>query len=137
MSKKRLHTKRTALHFVIRNEQRFALLLGAKNAFRIFMVLSETKGALVIKFLNFIAYLHSEILLFLSICFFGRLDSFFSGDITKISGDITQVSGDMTSGDLTVSRLKLVQLILQLCFVKTAKQRKSTSPWFLKFHIPD
>ena len=30
-------------------EQRFPLLLGTNNAVRIFMVLSETKGALVIK----------------------------------------------------------------------------------------
>ena len=46
---KRLHTKRTTLHFVVKNEQLFPLLLGTKNAFRIFMVLSETKSALVIR----------------------------------------------------------------------------------------
>ena len=49
VSKKRLHTKRTTLHFVVGNEQRFPLLLGTNNALRIFMVLSETKSALVIK----------------------------------------------------------------------------------------
>ena len=32
--KKRLHTKRTTLPFVVGNEQRFPLLLGANNAFR-------------------------------------------------------------------------------------------------------
>ena len=49
MSKKRLHTKRTTLHFVVRNEQHFPLLLGTNNALRIFMMLSETKSASVIK----------------------------------------------------------------------------------------
>ena len=74
--KKRLHTKRTTLHFVVGNE-RFPLLLGTNNALRIFMMLSETKSALVIKkFLNDIAYLQSEIQIFL-VCFFGRLDFFF------------------------------------------------------------
>ena len=48
VSKKRLHTKRTTLHFVVGNE-RFPLLLGTNNALRIFMVLSETKSASVIK----------------------------------------------------------------------------------------
>ena len=55
VSKKRLHTKRTTLHFVVGNEQRFPLLLGTNNALRIFMVLSETKSALVIK--NFLTLL--------------------------------------------------------------------------------
>ena len=49
VSKKRVHTKRRTLHFVVGNEQRFPLLLGTNNALRIFMVLSETKSALVIK----------------------------------------------------------------------------------------
>ena len=49
MRKKRLHTKRTLLHFIVGNEQRFSLLLGTNNALRIFMVLSETKSASVIK----------------------------------------------------------------------------------------
>ena len=49
MSKKRLHTKRKTLHFVVGNEQRFPLLLGTNNALRIFMVSSETKSALIIK----------------------------------------------------------------------------------------
>ena len=42
-------TKRTTLHFVVGNEQRFPMSLGTNNALRIFMVLSETKIALVIK----------------------------------------------------------------------------------------
>ena len=54
VSKKRLHTKRTTLHFVVGNEQRFPLLLGTNNALRIFIELSETKSALVIK--NFQRY---------------------------------------------------------------------------------
>ena len=91
VSKKRLHTKRTTLHFVVGNEQRFPLLLGTNNALRIFMVLSETKSALVIKkFLNVIAYLQSEIQIFLVFVSLGDL-TFFSGDMTKISGNITQV----------------------------------------------
>ena len=49
VSKKRLHTKRPTLHFVVGNEQRFLLLLGTNNALRIFMVLLGTKSALVIK----------------------------------------------------------------------------------------
>ena len=48
VSKKRLHTKRTTLNFVVKYEQRFPLFKRAKNAYRILMVLSETKGALVI-----------------------------------------------------------------------------------------
>ena len=62
VSKKRLHTKRTTLHFFVRNGERFPLLLETNNAFRIvtqtyfnsehtidfcvvkvFMVLLETK----------------------------------------------------------------------------------------------
>ena len=46
VSKKRLHTKRSTLHFFVGNEQRFSLLLGTNNALRIFMVLSETKSTL-------------------------------------------------------------------------------------------
>ena len=49
VSRERLHTKRTTLHFVVRNEQRFPSLLGTNDAFRIFILLSETKSALVIK----------------------------------------------------------------------------------------
>ena len=91
VSKKRLHTKRTTLHFVVGNEQRFPLLSGTNNDLRIFMVLSETKSALVIKkFLNVIAYLQSEIQIFLVFVSLGDL-TFFSGDMTKISGNITQV----------------------------------------------
>ena len=47
--KKRLHTKRTTLDLFVGNEQRFSLLLGTNNILRFFMVLSETKSALVIK----------------------------------------------------------------------------------------
>ena len=90
VSKKRLHTKRTTLHFVVGNEC-FPFLLGTNNALRIFMMLSETKSALVIKkFLNVIAYLQSEIQIFLVFVSLGDL-TFFSGDMTKISGNITQV----------------------------------------------
>ena len=77
MSKKRLHTKRKTLHFVVGNEQRFPLLLGTNNALRIFMVLSETKSALVIKISQrycLFTVWHSDLF---SICFFGRLDFFF------------------------------------------------------------
>ena len=74
------------------------------NAFRIFMVLSETKRALVTKISQpYCLFTVANSDLF-SICFFGRLD-FFSADITKISGNMTQVSGDMTRGDMTLGRL--------------------------------
>ena len=105
VSKKRLHTKRTTLHFVVGNEQRFPLLLGMNNALRIFMVLSETKSALVIKISQrycLFTVWHSDLF---SICFIRRLDFFVSGDITKILGNITQVLGDMTSGEMTLGRL--------------------------------
>ena len=59
VSKKRLHTKRKTLHFVVGNEQRFPLLLGTNNALRIFMVLSETKSALVIKNFSTLLPIHS------------------------------------------------------------------------------
>ena len=49
VSKKRVPTKRTTLHFVVGNKQRFPLLLGTNSTLRLFMVLSETKSALVIK----------------------------------------------------------------------------------------
>ena len=53
------------------------------------MVLLETKSALVIKkFLNVIANLQSEILIFLVFVSSGDL-TFFSGDITKISSNMT------------------------------------------------
>ena len=71
------------------------LLLGTNNALRIFLVLSETKSALVIKISQcycLFTVWNSDLF---GICFFGRLD-FFSGDITKISGNLTQVSGDLT-----------------------------------------
>ena len=47
VSKKWLHTKRTTLHFVVRNKQCFPLLLGTKNTFRIFILFSETKSAFI------------------------------------------------------------------------------------------
>ena len=88
VSKKRVGTKRTTLHFVVGNEQRFALLLGTNNALRIFMVFSETKSALVIKNFSTLLPIHREILIFLVFV--------SSGDLTKISGNMTQVSGEMT-----------------------------------------
>ena len=87
--------KRTTVPFVIRNEQRFKNLhgvVGKKERFR-------DK-----KFLNAIAYLQSEILIFLVFVSSGNL-TFFSGDITNISGNMTQVSGDMTLGEMTLGRL--------------------------------
>ena len=105
VSKKRLLTKQTTLHFVVGNEQRFPLLLGTNNTWRIFMVLSETKSALVIKISRRYCLFtdwHSDLF---SICFFGWLDFFVSDDITKISGNTTQVSGDMTSGEMTLGGL--------------------------------
>ena len=64
-------------HDYIPNEQRFILLLGTNNALRIFMVLSETKSALVMKKKNVIAYLQSEIQIFLVFISSGDL-TFFS-----------------------------------------------------------
>ena len=93
VSKKRVHTKRTTLHFFVRNGERFPLLLETNNALRIFMVLSETKSASVIKISQRYCLLtvwNSDLF---SIYFFGRLAIFF---ITKISGNMTQVSGDLT-----------------------------------------
>ena len=74
------------------------------------MVLSETKSALVIKISRrycLFTVWHSDLF---SICFFGWLDFFVSGDITKISGNTTQVSGDMTSGEMTLGRLDRLPL---------------------------
>ena len=70
--KKRLHTKRTTLPFVVGNEQRFPLLLGTNNALRIFMVLWETKSAIVIKISQrycLFTVWNSDLS---SICFYGR-----------------------------------------------------------------
>ena len=83
--------KRTAFPFVVRNEQRFKNLHG---------VVGNKERFSDKKFLNVIAYLQSEILIFLVFVSLGDL-TFFLGDITKISGNMTQFSGDMTSGDLT------------------------------------
>ena len=129
VSKKRLHTKRTTLHFVVRNKQCFPLLLGTKNTFRIFILFSETKSAFISdknfstlfpistfpfvvrneqRFKNlhgvvgnkecFIAYLQSEILIFLAFVSLGDLTFFFSGNMT-------QVLGNMTLGKMTFRRL--------------------------------
>ena len=76
VSKKRVHTKRTTLHFFVRNGERFPLLLETNNALRIFMVLSETKSASVIKISQRYCLLtvwNSDLF---SIYFFGRLDFF-------------------------------------------------------------
>ena len=133
VSKEWLHTKRTTLHFVVRNKQCFPLLLGTKNTFRIFILFSETKSAFISdknfstlfpistfpfvvrneqRFKNLhgvvgnkeclIAYLQSEILIFLAFVSLGDLTFFFfSGNINKILGNMTQVSGNMTSGKMT------------------------------------
>ena len=72
VNNKRVHIKRTTLHFFVRNRERFPLLLGTNNALRIFMVLSETKSALVIEnfstLLPIIVFVSSGDLTF----FFGR-----------------------------------------------------------------
>ena len=91
MSKTRLHTKRLTLHLVVRNEQRFKNLHGVVGN-------KEPFGDK--KFLNVIAYLHSEIQIFLVFVSSGDLTFFFSGDITKISGNMTLVSGEVTLGRL-------------------------------------
>ena len=111
VSKKRLHTKRTTLHFVVGNE-RFPLLLGTNNALRIFMVLSETKSALVIKkFLNVIAYLQSEIQIFLVFVSLGDL-TFFRATWLKFRATwlrfrATWLRARWLSGDLTGYRKKV------------------------------
>ena len=51
-----------------------------------------------------------------SICFFGQLDFFFSGDITKISGNVTQVSGDMTLGRLDRLPMEILLARFQVAF---------------------
>ena len=114
VSKKRLHTKRKTLHFVLGNEHRFPLLLRTNNALRIFMALSKTKSALVIKISQRYCLLTVWNSNLFNICFFGRLDFFFSGDTAKISGNMTQVSGDMTSGGMTLGRLDCKPLHLVL-----------------------
>ena len=57
---------------LLETKQRFPMLKGTKNAFRIFIVLSETKSALVIKISQLyclFAVWNSDVF---SICFFGR-----------------------------------------------------------------
>ena len=77
VSKKWLYTKQTTLQFVVRNEQCFPSLKRRNNTFRIFMVLLETKSALVIK--NFQLYCLSTVWNsdVFGVCFFGWLDFFF------------------------------------------------------------
>ena len=61
---------------LLETKQRFPMLKGTKNAFRIFIVLSETKSALVIKISQLyclFAVWNSDVF---SICFFGQHDSF-------------------------------------------------------------
>ena len=101
VSTKRLYTKQITLHFVVGNE-RFSLLLGTNNTLRIFMVLLETKSALVIKISQgywlFIVW-NSDLF---SICFFRWLDVFFQATLLKFR---TQVSGDMTASGMTLGWL--------------------------------
>ena len=82
MSKKRLHTKRTTLQIVIRNEQRFPLLLGTNNAFKnLHGVVGNKERFSDKKFLIVIAYLQSEILIFLVFVSLGEL-TFWGGGVT-------------------------------------------------------
>ena len=91
----------------IPNEQRFIFLLETNNVSfccKKWTTLLESswccrkqRALYWQKFLNPIAYLQSEILIFLVFV--------FSADITKISGNMTQVSGDMTRGEMTLGRL--------------------------------
>ena len=84
--------------FFLINGEHFPLLLETNNAFRIFMVLLETKSAIVIKnsvqlpiySLKFWSFSY----LFLQVTWL----FFFSGDITKISGN-------MTLGEMTLRQL--------------------------------
>ena len=68
MSKKRLHTKPTTFPFVVKNEQRFKNLHG---------VVGNKERFSDKKFLNVIAYLQSEILIFLVFVSSGDLTFFF------------------------------------------------------------
>ena len=104
--------------FFVGNE-RFSLLLGTNNTLRIFMVLSETKSALVTKISQRYCLLtvwNSYLLVFVSS---GDL-TFFSGDIAKISGNMSQVSGDMTSGEMTLGQLD-GKPSCQCCFISASK----------------
>ena len=127
MSKKRLHTKRTTLHFVVGNEQRFPLLLGTNNALRIFMVLSETKSTSVIKISQrycLFTVWNSDLF---SICFFGRIDFFW--------GYITKISGNMTSGEMTLGRLDRLPVIAQVILYNAPENFIHKFLWlFNKFH---
>ena len=106
VSKKRLHTKWTTLQFVVGNEQRLIRLLGTNNALRIFMVLSEKKERFSDKkFLNAIAYLQSEILIFLVFVSSGNL-TFFRATLltfraTWLRFRATWLRARWLSGDLT------------------------------------
>ena len=100
LSKKRLHTKQTMIHFIVGNEQCFPLLLGTNNTFRIFMVLLETKSALVIK----ISQLHCLFIVWNSelanICFLGDLTFFW---VTLLKFWETWLQLRWFSGNLTVN----------------------------------
>ena len=80
--------KQTTFSFVVRNEQHFKTLHG---------VVGNKERFSDKKFLNAIAYLQSEILIFLV---FVSLD------------DVTQISGDMTSGEMTLGRLDRLPCIV-------------------------
>ena len=109
VSKKRLHTKRKTLHFVVGNEYRFPLLLRTNNALRIFMALSETKSALVIKISQRYCLLTVWNSNLFNICFFGRLDFFFRATQLKFRAKwlrfrATWLRAGWLSGNLTVNR---------------------------------
>ena len=136
MSKKRLHTKRTTLHIVIRNEQRFPLLLGTNNAFKnLHGVVGNKERFSDKKFLIVIAYLQSEILIFLVFVSLGELTFWGGGYITKISGNMTPVSGNMTSGEMTLGRLDRLPVIAQVILYNAAENFIHKFLWlFNKFH---
>ena len=109
VSKKRLHTKRKTLHFVVGNEHRFPLLLRTNNALRIFMALSKTKSALVIKISQRYCLLTVWNSNLFNICFFRRLDFFFRATQLKFRATwlrfrATWLRAGWLSGDLTVNR---------------------------------
>ena len=95
----------------IPNKQRCILLLETNNTLRIFMVLSETKSALVIKISQRYCLLtvwNSDLF---SICFFRRLDFFFRATLLKFRATwlrfrATWLRARWLSGDLTVNLSK-------------------------------
>ena len=74
VSKKQLHTKRTTFPFVVRNEQHFKNLHG---------VVGNKERFSDKKFLNVIAYLQSEIPIFLVFFSSGDLTFFFRATLQK------------------------------------------------------